>query len=172
MNRANVKRKGVKRKGAWTRAVIVLFAFYVLPYSPLASAQPTQDEVLKSIGENVGQPVESSHVIGALAAIGGAVVLLVVVGQWSGRERKSKGLNHHGKLLKEVLRNVPLKSAELKQIKLLAQDLRPGGTGGRVESPLTLLLCPSLLAEAAKQNRSKVDLPVVAGLVKKLVTRP
>ena len=70
-----------------------------------------------------------------------------------------------------MLRNVPLKSAEVKQIKMLAQDIRPRGTDHRVESPLTLLLCPSLLGEAAKQSRGKADLPVVAGLVKKLVAR-
>ena len=134
-----------------------------------ARAQPTQEEVFKSIGDNVNQPVDSSRVIGVLAAIGGVVVLVVVVGQWKGREPKSKALNHRGKLLKEVLRNVPLKGAELKQIKLLSQELRPRGAAGRVESPLTLLLCPSLLAEAAKQSRGKADLPVVAGLVKRLV---
>ncbi len=75
------------------------------------------------------------------------------------------------KLLKEVLRNVPLKTAELKQIKLLAQDYRPEKTDQRLQSPLTLLLCPSLLGEAARKSRGKADLPVVAGLVKKLVAR-
>ena len=95
------------------------------------------------------------------------LVLLVVVGQRRGREKKPRSLNQPRKLMKEVLRNVPLKGAEVKQLKLLSQELRQGDR--RVESPLTLLLCPSLLAEAAKQSRGKVDLPVVAGLVKKLV---
>jgi hypothetical protein len=134
-------------------------------------AQPTQEEVFKSIGQSVDQPVDSSKVLAVLAAIGGGLVLLVVVGQRRGRETRPRSLNQPRKLMKEVLRIVPLKGAELKQVKLLAQDLRPGGRDERVQSPLTLLLCPSLLAEAAKQCRGKADLPVVAGLVKKLVSK-
>ena len=176
MKREDVGREVVKRKDVSVRVTLwaVFFTFHVFTLHVLtapALAQPTQEEVFKSIGDNVNQPIDSPRVIGVLAAIGGVVVLVVVVGHWKGREPKSRGLNHSGKLLKEVLRNVPLKSAELKQVKLLSQDLRPGGSGQRVESPLTLLLCPSLLAEAAKQNRGKADLPVVAGLVKKLVSR-
>lgn len=67
----------------------------------------------------------------------------------------------------EVLKTLPLKRAEIRQLKTLAQEARPGAA--RVESPLTLLLCPSLLGAAAKERRGKVDLPVVAGLVKKLL---
>jgi len=139
---------------------------WLLPSSHLR-AQPTQEEVFKSIGQSVDEPVDSSRVVAVLAGIGGVLVLLVVVGQRRGREKKPRSLNQPRKLMKEVLRNVPLKGAEVKQLKLLSQELRQGDR--RVESPLTLLLCPSLLAEAAKQSRGKVDLPVVAGLVKKLV---
>jgi hypothetical protein len=134
-------------------------------------AQPTQEEVFKSIGENVDRPVDSTRLVAALAGIGGVIVLLVVAGQWRGREARPRGLHHHGKLMKEVLRNVPLKGSEVRQVRLLAQELRPHGRDERVESPLTLLLCPSLLGEAAKQSRGKADLPVVAGLVKRLVGR-
>jgi hypothetical protein len=73
--------------------------------------------------------------------------------------------------MKEVLRNVPLKGAEVRQIKALAPLARGPGRPDRVVSPLTLLLCPSLLAEAAKLSRGKADLPVIAALVKKLLAR-
>jgi hypothetical protein len=132
-------------------------------------AEPTQEEVFKSIGQSVDQPVDSSKVLAVLAGIGGVLVLLVVLGQRRGREKKTTSQNQPRRLMKEVLRNVPLKKSELKQVRLLSQELRPGGRDERVQSPLTLLLCPSLLAEAAKQSRGKADLPVVAGLVKKLV---
>jgi hypothetical protein len=141
---------------------------WLLTPSPLR-AEPTQEEVFRSIGQSVDQPVDSSKVLAVLAGIGGVLALLVVLGQRGGREKKTRKQNQPRKLMKEVLRNVPLKKAELKQIKLLSQELKPGGRDERVESPLTLLLCPSLLAEAAKQSRGKADLPVVAGLVKKLV---
>jgi hypothetical protein len=158
---------------AASRAVVFLLAtvFWLLASSSSLPAQPTQEEVFKSIGDSVNEPVDGSRVAAVAAAIGGVIVLLVVVGQWRKRDTKSKALDHPGKLLKEVLRSVPLKGAEVKQIKLLCQELRPRGADRRVESPLTLLLCPSLLGEAAKQSRGKADLPVVAGLVKKLVSR-
>jgi hypothetical protein len=151
------------------KRTVVVVAAWVLLAVPALRAEPTQEEVFKSIGESVDQPIDSKRVIAVLAGIGGAVVLLVVVGQWRGRDRTKAALNHPGKLMKEVLRSVPLKGSELKQIRTLAQEARPHGR--RVESPLTLLLCPSILGEAAKASRGKADLPVVAGLVKKLVGR-
>ena len=155
--------------GFWLLASCVGFWLLAPPLTPPASAQPTQEEVLKSIGDNVGQPVDSRHFVAALAGIAGVVLLLVVAGRWRTRESRPRGLNHHGRLMKEVLRHVPLKRAEVTQIKALAAAARPGGRDERVASPLTLLVCPSLLAEAAKQTRGKADLPVVAGLVKKLL---
>jgi hypothetical protein len=152
-------------------AVLLASGSWLLASLPLP-AQPTQEEVFKSIGDNVNRPVDSKRILAVAAGIAGVVVLLVVVGQWRKRETTSRALNHHGKLMKEVLRNVSLKGAEVKQLKVLAQDLRPRGTDQRIESPLVLLLCPTLLGEAAKQNKAKADLPVIAGLVKRLVSKP
>lgn len=156
--------------GPGSTVLVVLFTVYVFAFCapPAVRAQPTQEEVFKSIGESVSEPVDSSRALAVAAGIGGAVALLVVVGHWRQRETKPESLDHPGKLLKEVLRNVPLKGAEVKQIKALSQTVQPPG-GGTVASPLTLLLCPSLLAEAAKQSRGKADLVVVGGLVKRLV---
>ena len=164
-----VKRKDAKPDVGPAVRVIAGLTLYAFTFCapPAARAQPTQEEVFKSIGDSVSEPVDSSRALAVVAGIGGLVVLLVVVGHWRNREAKPKSLNHPGKLLKEVLRNVPLKGAEVKQIKALSQTCQPPG-GGTIESPLTLLLCPSLLAEAAKQSRGKADLNVVGGLVKRL----
>ena len=170
MNLATINPPGVSRAARLAFAVGCGIGL-LLHSAPVALCQPTQEEVFKSIGDTVNGPIDTSRFVATLAAIGGVVVLLVVVGHRRNGRSKTKRLDHAGKLLKEVLRNVPLKGAELKQIKLLSQDLCPGGTEQRVQSPLTLLLCPSLLGEAVKQSRGKADLPVVAGLVKKLVDR-
>jgi hypothetical protein len=173
MKREDVKREDVNRaRVRSSRRILVLVTFHVFTFHALVSpalAQPTQEEVFKSIGDSVNQSADSTRAVAVLAGIAGVLVLLVVVGQWRSRERPARGLNHHGRLIKEVLRGLPLKGAELKQIKLLSQSARPGGREERVHSPLTLLLCPSLLAEAAKQSRAKADLPVVASLVKRLL---
>ena len=138
--------------------------------TPLAAA--TQEEVLRSIGQNVGESgADSGRVLAIAAALGGAVVLLIVVSQrrTAGGGSGPKPLHSHAKLMKEVLRTVPLKPAELKQLRLLLQESRArAGDGPVPESPLTLVLCPSLLLKAAHARSEKVNPKVVTGLAKKL----
>jgi hypothetical protein len=109
-------------------------------------------------------------VLAVVAAAGGALALLVVVGQRRrGGDGRPRPLHSHPKLMKEVLRTVPLKPAELKQLKLLLQQSRGGGADAQpVQSPLTLVLCPSLLLKAAQARPEKVNPKVVAGLARKL----
>ena len=153
--------------GAALSLIVLVAALLVAP----AEAQPTQEEVLKSIGDNVNEPVDSGRVLGVIAGIAGVVVLVAVVGQRRGREGSPKALHHHGKLVKEVLRSLPLKGAEVKQLKAIVQDVLPKAGGEAPESPLTLLLCPSLLARATQAGPDKVDRRLVAALVKRLVGR-
>ena len=143
--------------------------FWLLAFLPArALAEATQEEVLRSIGQNVSESGDSGRALGVLAALGGAIALLVVLGQRRPRPAGPKALRHHGKLLKEVLRTVPLKPAELKQLKHLTEH---SAGAEAVQSPLTLVLCPSLLAKAAQQKSDKINRKVVAGLAKKLVSR-
>src|SRR3954468_11659616 len=155
-------------------AILLASAFWLLAsllLSSTALAQPTQEEVFKSIGDNVNESADSARALGVIAAVAGLVILLVVVGQRHKRSPGPRAVNHQGKLLKEGRKNVPLKAPEGKKIKALALDLRPHGRDEKLQSPLTPLLCPTLLGEAARQSRGKADLPVVAGLVKRLVSR-
>jgi hypothetical protein len=185
MKREDVKRENVNdpagrgwRAGRRRRrervALGILFTFCVFTFSPFptpAAAQPTQEEVFRSIGENVNEPVDSGRVLGVLAGIAGVIVLLAVISQRRKRDATPKALHHHGKLLKEVLGSVSIKGAEMKQLKAIVQDGKSRGESGAAESPLTLLLCPSVLVKAVKANPEKVDQPVVAGLVKRMVGR-
>ena len=154
--------------------VLVLLASgsWLLAPSHSRAAPPTQEDVLRSIGQNVSESEDSGPVLGILAGIAGMIVLLVVVGQRRGGGDRPKALNHHGKLMKEVLRTVPLKPAEIKQLKLLLAESRDrAGDGPAPTSPLTLALCPSLLLKAAKARPEKVNRKVVVGLAKKLGER-
>jgi hypothetical protein len=56
---------------------------------------------------------------------------------------------------------VSLRSAELKQLKLLADEQE-------VEYPFTLILCPSLLGKAIRSQSPRVDRAVVRAIVEKL----
>ena len=127
--------------------------------------------MFKSVADNVNEPVDSGRVLGVIAGIAGVVVLVAVVGQWRGRGASPKALHHHGKLVKEVLRALPLKGAEVKQLKAIVQEVLPKAGGDSPESSITLLLCPSLLARATQASPEKVDRRLVAGLVKRLAGR-
>src|SRR3954470_10723007 len=175
-----MRRIGWRRR--WVVAGLALVTFHVsrftLPPShlglPTAQAAPTQEEVFKSIQDNVGDSsVDWGKVLPFVLAGGGVVLLAVVVGQLrnrtAGRPGRARGMNHPGKLMKEVLRIVPLRPAEVRQLKLLAADA--AGGDAPVGNPLTLVLCPSVLAKAiqARQRRgAKVDRKVVGHLARKV----
>jgi hypothetical protein len=149
--------------------LILAPGFWLLAASS-ALAEPTQEDVFRSIGRNVSDTSDNGHVLAILAGVAGAVVLLVVVGQRRARiDSGPRALHSHPKLMKEVLRTVPIKPAELKQLKVLLQECRSREQNGPApESPLTLVLCPSLMLKAAQARNEKVNPKVVAGLAKKL----
>jgi hypothetical protein len=160
--------------GLTTTAVLsFLYSAFCIHHSAFHFlADPSQEDVLRSIGQNVGETADLGRLMAVLALIAGVIALLIVAGQWRGRSPRPAGLHHHGKLMKEVLRTVPLKPAELKQLKLLMQESAArGGEGGSIESPLTLVLCPSVLLKAAQARSGKINAKVVAGLAKKLGSR-
>jgi hypothetical protein len=155
----------MKRKSLVTFAVVALCISTGLR---VARAEPTQEEVFRSIGQNVSEPADSGRALAVLAGLAGVIGLLVVLGSRRGRPPGPKVLHHHGKLVKEMLRTVPLKPAELKHLKLLAEQSR---VAEGIQSPLTLMLCPSVLARAAQEKSSKANRKVVAGLAKKFTSR-
>ena len=136
--------------------------------SPL-SATPTQDDVFKKIQESVGQKEEMDMRPVMLLAGGGGVVILLL---WLASHKRQtkvagpKALNHSGKLLREVLKDIPLSAAEVKQLKLLADSLQQ--QTGKPATPLTLLLCPSLLAKGLQTKPPRLDRKAVAQVVRKM----
>jgi len=80
------------------------------------------------------------------------------------RDLSPRSLNHQGKLLKEVMKRINLKPSEVRQLKTLAEEQS-------VSSPLTLLLCPSVLAKAVKHQSGKVDARVIAQVARKMTSR-
>jgi len=135
--------------------------FWLLTPLVPTSASPTQQEVFKSIQDNVGSSTDPKKFFGFLAVAVGLVLLLPVISKRKQRQVLPKTLNHHGKLLKEIVRRVDLRPAEIRQLKMLAE-------AQEVSSPITLLLCPSVLAKAVKERAGKVDRKVMMSVAKKL----
>jgi hypothetical protein len=146
----------------WQRpaAACALFAG-VLLVTTVVSATPTQEEFLKSIQDNVSQSTDPRKVLAFLVGAAAVVILLAVFSQWRKREVAPRVLNHQGKLMKELSSSIDLKTAEIKQLKSLAEDQD-------VISPLTLMLCPSLLAKAVKDSPGKVDRATVLQIARKI----
>src|SRR2546422_4984953 len=92
----DVKCEGITGGGFLRRRcsiAIALLTFHVFtlllltrPSSAFAEP-PTQEDVFRSIGQNVSETPDSGRALGMLAAIAGGIVLLVVVGQRRGGER-------------------------------------------------------------------------------------
>jgi hypothetical protein len=87
-------------------------------------------------------------VVVLLRGAGGIIAVRVLAAHWGQRRETPKALNHSGKLIREVRRKIHLSNPQIKRLKILAD--RKG-----CSSPLTVLLCPSLLGrEEATKRRS------------------
>jgi hypothetical protein len=124
------------------RRAVMSFALIVAAAASAASAKPTQEEFFRSLTQNMTQEPDYQRLIPWAFAIAGVVVAIAYLSQRQKRQALPKPLNHQGKLVKEMIRTAGLDPAEIKRLGGLAQRLD-------CQSPLTLLLCPSLLAPAA-----------------------
>ncbi len=157
--RANVDRRVL--------SIIALLTILLASRCTLADP-PTQEEVFKSIQDNVGSSTDSRKFTLYLCVTGGVIILLCLFSQRRKREISPVPLNHHGKLIKEIMKGVPVRPREIKQLKLVAEQTPVPG-GDSVHNPLTMLLCPSLLSKAVQNPRSKADRRVLQQVLRKTV---
>jgi hypothetical protein len=127
-------------------------------------AQTRQDDVLRSIQQNVGESVDPRKFIAAIVVIGGLIATLFVVNAMRNYAARPRAVNHRGKLLKEMSRTLSIKPSEMRQLKTLAE-------AQEVASPLVLLLCPSLLNKAVKSAGDRIDRSTVGNLARRLSGR-
>lgn len=146
---------------------MLLLLLPLLPAAPLL-ATPSQSDVFRSIQENVDESQGSGgQILPWLSAGAGVILLLAIFSRRQTRQAAAKPLNNRGRLLKELLRILPLKPREVKQLKILAEETlleedRP------LCSPLVLVLCPSILAKALKEKTTKADAQVLREVKSKL----
>ena len=123
-------------------------------------AQPKRDDVFRSISDNVGGHTDPRVLYVGLLCATGLVIILIVANAIKKRQASPRAVNNQGRLIKEMLKALPLKSAEVKHLKTLA-------TEQGCNSPLTLILCPSLIAKGINA-KGKADRRVVLGVAKKM----
>lgn len=126
-----------------------------------------QAEFLRSMSEGVSGAGEGHAILPIILVVAGVILLLVWLGTRERKAAKPGTINHSRKLLKQIGREVGLAGAEIRQLKVLA-DIHAKSGGEPLHSPLTLLLCPSLLAKTLEAGDSRVDRAVVARMAKRV----
>jgi hypothetical protein len=116
----------------------------------------TQEEVFKSISQNVrGKPTDITQF---LAIMLGGVAILILLVVLANRRMHQGGitprLNHPQKLMREVAAGVGLHKSQVKQLQTLQTQLKEHH-GVPVNHALTLLLCPSLIARKTPAGETK-----------------
>jgi hypothetical protein len=154
-------------------ATIVAIWLFAMSFCAVvhASEASRQQDFFKSMQESVGhqQNDNVSNTPAILLAVGGALVMGMLVLLSKRQEKVAKKpapLNSPGKLSREILREGPLKASEMKQLKMLADSLTQ--QLGEVPDPMTMLLCPSLLARGLKTAPARLDRRLLAQIVRKM----
>ncbi len=133
----------------------------ILATAGAALANPTQEDVFRSVNQNLDKPVDMSKAVPFLLVVLGFLILVFLYHFHTQRKTSPRSLNHAGKLTREISRRLALRSVELKQLRILAQEQQ-------LEHPLTLILCPSVLGKAIRTPSPRVDRSVVKQIVQKL----
>ena len=142
--------------------------FAIIALAATASAKPSQNDVFKSIQDNVGNTDGSATSPLPWACIGAGVILLLII---FGRPQRAPGapkpLNNANRLLREVMRSLPVKPGEFKHLRTLADETTVSPGDQPLRSPLVLLLCPSAVAKAVKSGDTRADRKMLVQLLKK-----
>jgi len=88
------------------KSIAAIAAAIVVLSCSLASAMPTQDEVFRSIHDNVGPTFDARKALPYLVAAVASVILIIVINQYRQRPARARGLNHPGRLLRQVRRSL------------------------------------------------------------------
>lgn len=135
------------------------------PPPPPPTTESPEDAFRRSLSQNISKQGGDPRLIVAFGAgCAGLITAAIVLNRWRtrpGQPAGAKALLHHGKLLKEIGKSVNIRPAEMRQLKLLAE-------AQEVQSPLVLLLCPSMLSKAVKDPPRRLDRGVLAALARKI----
>ena len=116
--------------GSWAAAGVLALSSNVF-------AKPTQEEVFKSISNNVGESTDTGKVLGVVLVASAVTVGAIALSQRK-REKAKRALNSPRKLLKEVLRQMDVPGREMRKYRAAAEEKG-------LSSPLVAMICPSVI---------------------------
>jgi hypothetical protein len=112
----------------------------------------SQQDVFKSIENNVDSPIDARLFLALLLCAASAVLFLAYISRRRKMRLVAAAENHPGHLLKEISKKIDLEPADLKRLKAMQLRAR-NELGMEVQSPLTLMLCPSVLGKVMKSKK-------------------
>ena len=119
-----------------------------LPTPQALLAATTADDVFKSMGDSLDSDINPLHLA---AVVGGVILLVALIALISNRvQRRPSGKTSSAnvtKLNRQLAKAAGLKAREVKQLRLLAAQ-------EKIDNPLVLLLCPSVLKLAASKRQA------------------
>jgi hypothetical protein len=168
----SARRATVRGFGRLRLSVLTLLTLSALLVTPLR-AGPTQEDFFKSMQRTreihaprlPSLPASFDPTPFVIAAAGLLLLLLVLMAMRQNRTARKPAapLRSPRKLGREVAKRISLKSREWRQVKAAADQQA-------CASPLTLLLCPSLLTKATQDPDARLDRKILGDVARKLVT--
>ncbi|HET6246771.1 MAG TPA: hypothetical protein VFE47_03655 [Tepidisphaeraceae bacterium] len=135
-----------------------------------ALATPSQSDVFKSIQDNVSTSGESDiNPTPWICAGIGVIIVLALFSKRQSRQSTPKVVSHTGRLMKEIMKKIPLRAGELRQLKILADEKEL--PDGQAVNPLVLLLCPSVVIKSVNERSTKADRRTLVGVLRKMGIR-
>jgi hypothetical protein len=151
---------------SWRALALFSILYSLSSYFSAPARAATQEEFFRSMQQSVdgggSSSTEAGRILLLIVAGAALVGLVMMLGRQKTRKvAKLRAPNNPRKLMKEISRAARVRPGEMRQLKVLADQQS-------CESPLTLLLCPSLLVKGIQQQGSKADRQVLLQLAKKM----
>jgi hypothetical protein len=144
-----------------TLGVLAVGAWVVCGLAGVAAALPNYEEVFQSTKQHMDSTIDLNKVVPYLLAGISLAVMWGLYNNYRKRRRTPGRFNSPRRLVREVCRRIGLQRLEFKQLKLLARQ-------NQIKYPLTLILCPSLLANAIRSPGVAADRAVVEQIMRRL----
>jgi len=110
-------------------------------------AATTADDVFKSMGDSLDSDINPWHVAAIIGGMMLLVILVIVLSRRGQGRDAGKSSGNITKLNRQLAKAAGLKAREMKQLKVLANQ-------ENIDNPLVLLLCPSVLKNAAAKRQA------------------
>jgi hypothetical protein len=135
-----------------------------MAFPSICLAETAEQAFKRSLQESIDHTVDPRKFLAFGVALVALIIFAAVFNRWRSRPGRLRGprpLNSPAKLIREVAKTTNLRPTEVKQLKILCDQQQ-------IQNPLVMLLCPSVLGKAVKENQRKIDRNILGTLARKI----